>query len=298
MKKIFVLILLLVTTSNLLMSQGKVSDESVGEYLKYVAHGRVSEVKMILPDLLAEYPNDPGVKLLHAVVIEDASKALDIYKKIVQDYPQSIWADDAYWRIIQYYAIMGEVEKSQYELSNFRKRYPSSTYLGPATDVVRSAERMAPLLKEKTMIAQTQPVVVKETAVIKGIYTEPIANIPAKEDAAKVETNTVVPPAAPQKTMAAPPVKKANNNTFSSDEVKSGTRYGLQVGIYRELVSAENEKNKYLEKRIRTSIMERIINGETMYAVIVGDYSSKDRAEKAKKIVQRECNCQPIVLEK
>ena len=58
------------------------SDKKVSEYLNMVANGKVDEVKLQLPDLLAEYPDDPGVMLVHGAVIDDAYRALDIYKKI------------------------------------------------------------------------------------------------------------------------------------------------------------------------------------------------------------------------
>ncbi len=50
--------------------------EKIKEYLKMVEEGKVTEVKLALPDLLAEYPNDPGVQFLHASVLEDATKAV------------------------------------------------------------------------------------------------------------------------------------------------------------------------------------------------------------------------------
>jgi len=65
-------------------------DKVVGEYLQQYAQGKMNEVRSALPDLLVEYPNDPGVKLLLAVVLEDADKAVDIYKDIVQNIRESM----------------------------------------------------------------------------------------------------------------------------------------------------------------------------------------------------------------
>ncbi len=287
MKKYLIFLVLVVTSFSISFGQ-EISDDMVNEYLKYVAHGRVSEVKLKLPDMLAEYPNDPGVKLLHAVVIEDASKALDIYVSIIRDFPQSQWADDAYWRVIQYHAIIGNIDKAKFELDNFRKRYPASAFLGAATDVVRSAERIAPLREEK-MVAKVTPEQRRDSTPLKNIYGTPtptggIADentedeISKKEEISEPETPVEIP-----------------QRTYTS---KGEKLFGLQVGVYRDIVRAETERDKYIEKRIRTSIMPREINGEIMHAVIIGDYTSKDRAEKAKKIVQRECECKPIVVEK
>jgi cell division septation protein DedD len=289
MKK-YLIFLALITTSFSVSFGQAISDDMVNEYLKYVAHGRVSEVKLKLPDMLAEYPNDPGVKLLHAVVIEDASKALDIYVSIIREFPQSQWADDAYWRVIQYYAIIGDIDKAQFELDNFRKRYPASSFLGAATDVVRSAERIAPLREEK--IASRKPVVPdtrRDSAPLKNIYEQPVTS----SDVKKTDTPVETPKPAKIKEQETP--TNIPTKTYTSTGEK---RFGLQVGVYRDMVRAESERDKYIEKRIRTTIIPREINGEMMHAVIVGDYTSQDRAEKAKKIVQRECECKPIVVEK
>jgi cell division protein FtsN len=124
-------------------------DKIVTEYLQQYAQGKMNEVRGALPDLIVEYPNDPGVKLLLAVVLEDADRAVDIYKEIIQKYPESQWADDAYWRLLEYYAVKGDVEKAEYELNNFRKRYPTSEFLSPATDVVRTAKSIAAAKNKK-----------------------------------------------------------------------------------------------------------------------------------------------------
>jgi len=255
------------------------TDQIISEYLNLVSLGRVSEVKMKLPDLLAEYPNDPGVRLLHAVVIEDANKAMDIYLLITQNYPTSPWADDAFWRIIQYYAITGDVEKANVELNNFRKRYPTSVFLGPATDVVKSAERIK---KTKLTFNDTPPQLEE---------TENIA--PVRQDIKEIYTN---PSKENNPTEVVEPQKKdlIEEDIANTEEVK----FGLQVGVYRDKQAAENEKDKFVQKRIRTNIVERTINDEKMYSVVVGDYSSKERAEKAKKIVEKECQCTPIVIQK
>lgn len=122
-----------------LFSETFSQNDEVRESLKLVAKGNVDEAKKALPDLLAEFPNHPGVMLLHAVVIEDAFRALEIYEKIVADHPDSQWADDAYWRVVQFHSVLGDTAKAQTSLNDFRSNYPSSEFLAPATDVVHSA---------------------------------------------------------------------------------------------------------------------------------------------------------------
>ena len=50
--------------------------------------------------------------------------------------------------------------------------------------------------------------------------------------------------------------------------------------------------------RMLADIKQKKLGNETMYAVVIGDYSSKASAENAKIIVQQQCKCIPIIFEK
>lgn len=256
-QKLFIIVVLTFFGTNLLFSQEK----TISEYLQLYSQGKMNEVLSALPDLLVEYPNDPGVKLLLAVVSENAEKAVEIYKEIVQKSPESQWADDAYWRLLQYYAVKGDVDKAEYELNNFRKRYPTSEYLPPATDVVRTARSIA-------------------NAKLKQI-----------EDNLKKDEGQQTQIQQTKKTTPEPKVEKT--------EIKSGpVSFGLQVGVYSTMETAEAEKEKFLKKRLRTTIEEKMINGQKRFAVVIGNYSTRESAEAAKQIIQQQCECEPIIYEK
>lgn len=134
-------LILILWLSAFVVAQSKTPD--IDSYLDMIAQGKIVEVKSHIPDLLVEYPNDPGVKLLLAVVIDDTHKSIDIFKKIVANHPESKWADDAYWRIIQYYALKGEINKAKYELNYFRTKYPQSEFVLAATEMIRIADGIA-----------------------------------------------------------------------------------------------------------------------------------------------------------
>ncbi len=165
------------------------SSPDINAYLEMVANGKITEVKSQLPDLMVEYPDDAGVKLLLAVVIDDAHKSLDIYKKIVANYPESDWADDAYWRIVQFYALKGETNKAQYELNYFKTKYPKSPYIVPAAEVVRMAEgifrKENNILKasnEKPIGRENTPVVIEEP-----VYKpQPMQDLTSEEEPEKI----------------------------------------------------------------------------------------------------------------
>ena len=271
--------------------------EEVNKYLKMVANGRTDEVKMLLPDLMAEYHGDPGVELLHGVVIEDAVRALDIYKDIVKKYPESEWADDALWRIVQFYAVTGDTTDAQKNLQLLRQNYPASEYLAPATDVVMSAIRIERMEKKPEFKKELQEAYGKKTEKPAAMANQAAAKKPAMNNEAADQIAKKQEPESltPEKKEA--PKEEPLENKPPDIEGNSGT-YGLQVGIYRTKDAAEAEMNKFLRQRLRTEVLEKVVDGEPLWAVVIGNYTSKESAEAAKQIVEQQCNCKPLVFEK
>ncbi len=327
MKKILLLAFSVFLISNL-FSKAQSPDDLIADYLKLVATGRVDEVKMALPDLLAAYPEDPGVNLVHGVVIEDAFRALDIYKRIINDYPDSKWADDAYWRVVQFYAVLGDTTQARISLHKFRQNYPDSEYIGPAADVVRSSVGLARSGKKSTTNSYRPEYKPKERVVrheeddLVDPSTQPVTRIQRKKEKPvfkyepKENTNTIpkeeqpasrpvitqpeeksAEPVKTDKTLAnvEPTPETQVNNSEPSGE---STGWGLQVGIYSSKDAAEAEMRKFLRQRMRTEVFQKVINNEMLYAVVIGNYNSKESAEAAKQIVQQQCSCTPIVFKK
>ena len=314
MKYYFYGIIFLLIANNL-FSQ----DEIVRDYLNRVAEGEIDEVKMLTVDLLAIYPNDPGVQYLHGVVVEDVSRSVEIFKRIIKNNPTSEWADDAYWRLVIYYAIKGDTAIAQNELNNFRKRYPKSEFLGPATDVVKTSVSLARLeQKPKFSEKSTEKEYTKTTEKIKPepqiskvenpkhktetqkSKTEPqttkAITQKSKVDIQKTKTEPQKSKSEPQKPkpeLVQKPSEEESDNKEAIQEI-----YHLQVGIYSTKEAAEREKEKYLQQRLRTNIISKNVDGQQMYAVVIGEYSTIESAEAAKKIVQQQCKCSPMIFKK
>ena len=300
MKKALLTFLVIIFSASAAFSQA----EEVNKNLRLFAHGKISEVKNNIPDLIAQYPQDPGVKLLLGVVLDDAAKALKLYEEIINDHAKSQWADDAYWRIVQYHAVVGDTAKARFELEKFRRRYPTSEFLAPATDVVRSAVGMAKSGRKEVAEVQTNT---EEKDTGEDQSTEELAEDILTEDTVRSDTNDMQKQAAEMEA-ADEPVEKADQQNDAAKESKTAEDtageeeytgyYGLQVGIYKNKESAEKERERFLVKRLRTEVTKKNINGETMFAVVIGNYTSKESAQAAKMIVKQQCECDPIIYRK
>lgn len=283
----------------------------VNQHLQMLASGKTEEVRSAIPELLARYPSDPGVMLLHGSVVEDMKLSLDIYRRIVTDYEGSEWADDAQWRIVQHYAIWGDTSKAKSELDILRTKHPYSTYLTVAADVVRSSVAYA---KSNTK------------AIARNEIQRPIIDEPVKQDFKPLTTEAAPNRLADSKPAenvvidnrlkeSLPELKSEPASNFEADvsfeiiepevsdevlkvDVPKEVFYGLQVGIYNDKAAAESEKEKFLAKRMRTTVSEKQVGGRLKYAVVIGNYSSIEAAEAAKIIVGQQCGCEPLIYEK
>ncbi|MCX8055491.1 MAG: SPOR domain-containing protein [Ignavibacteria bacterium] len=235
MKKIFLILFVFLLANNVYCQS-----ERISSLLKLVAQGKTEEVRSAMPKLLSDYPNEPGVLLLQGVLMEDGIRAVKIYKNIVKNYPNSEWADDAQWRIVQFYAVIGDTLEAKRELEFFRKNYPKSEFLAPATDVVHSS--------------------------ISSAKYDFKSRINAEKSTPKPQPEN--------------------------------QHWGLQVGLYSTKSAAEYEKKRFLAMKLRTEIIEKEVDGEIKYAVVIGNYSSKDSAEAAKKEVEKKCECTPFLFPK
>jgi hypothetical protein len=107
----------------------------INSYLYMVEHGQTEKVRDLLPGLVEQYPNDPGVLYLQAILNTDGSAAVKMYQSIVDNYPKSEWADDALFKVYQFYYSLGLYRTAELKLAQLKKEYPSSRYLSQSAEV-------------------------------------------------------------------------------------------------------------------------------------------------------------------
>ena len=110
---------------------------SIVDQLKNIESGDIDEAKSALRDLRTNHPDDPSVKFLDAVLSPEGSAALFKYESLIEDYPNSNYADAAVYRIFSYYYSIGSYSKAESYLEKLKSEYPSSPY-------IRAADRGIP----------------------------------------------------------------------------------------------------------------------------------------------------------
>jgi len=117
----------LILAAGVVMAQ---QQPDVAAYVKLIESGQPEPVRAELPSLLERYPNNPGVLYLQALLTADGTEAVRLYQGIVDNHPKSEWADDALYRVYQFYYALGLYRTAELKMAQLQKEYPRSPYAG------------------------------------------------------------------------------------------------------------------------------------------------------------------------
>lgn len=273
--------------------------------LQAAAMGKTEEIRKKLPDLLAEYPDDAGVQYLHATIIEDAAKAAPLFEKIVKNYPNSEWADDAEWRIVQYYAMKKDTARARAELTSFRVKYPQSEFLLAAADAVKFSVGLPVHTDKQTAtpkeIAVTAAVTAKSSAkntpAARATKSASVADVKKSEDKTPAKSvtksapiksgilatntaKTAVKPVASEKNVASQSIAKTDNKSIAVNNAKPATKPAIEkaqstVRAFPAAAPTEKADNEEIE----TATFEKENKASTTFSLQVGSYATKEQAE-------------------
>jgi len=119
--------------------QAQSGEPDIGRLIEMVNKGEANQVRADLPSLLSRYPNNPGILYVQALVSEEGTEAVRIYQSIVDNFPRSEWADDALYRVYQFYYALGLYRTAEMKLSQLRTEYPGSPFVTAASGTQTAA---------------------------------------------------------------------------------------------------------------------------------------------------------------
>ena len=118
---ILILVLLLVLVPGAGAQKG---EPDIGKYVNQINEGQVQQVREQLPALLSKYPNHPGALYVQALLTREGAEAVRIYQSIVDNFPQSEWADDAVYKTYQFYYSLGLYRTAELKMNQLKAQYP------------------------------------------------------------------------------------------------------------------------------------------------------------------------------
>ncbi len=157
-KTLCVLLLLNVLGGSALFAQ--MPDSEVRKRLDFIYSGQAERVRIELPSLEKQYPNDAGVDYLDAVLTTDGAAAVKKFQAIVDHSPQSGWADAALYKVYQYDYSVGLYKTADQKFEQLKQQYPNSLYVaGAVKEQKPAAVQQAPAreINVPDTSAQKQP---------------------------------------------------------------------------------------------------------------------------------------------
>ena len=131
-------------------AQSQGNEPDIQRRLEMIERGQVEAVKAELPTLMTNFQNHPGVLYLQGILTTDGAEAVKIYQSIVDNFPKNEWADDALYKLYQYYYSVGLYKTADQKLAQLKLDYPFSAYASEKSTV-----------QEPKVVPQEQPVEAK-----------------------------------------------------------------------------------------------------------------------------------------
>jgi hypothetical protein len=125
----------------LVAQQATEAEPDIRRRIVMIQRGEGDQVKAELPDLLTRYQNHPGVMFLQGMLTTDGGQASKVYQTVVDNFPDSEWADDALYKLYQYYYSLGLYKTGDAKLAQLKDQYPLSPY---ASDQAVQAQEANP----------------------------------------------------------------------------------------------------------------------------------------------------------
>ncbi|MCX6149172.1 MAG: SPOR domain-containing protein [Ignavibacteriales bacterium] len=102
---------------------------NIEKQLKEVESGDFNTAAADLETLKQQYPDNPSVMYLDALLTKDGKTATEKYKSIWGKYPTSKYADAVLFQIYSYYFAFGNYTTANNYLEKLQTNFPSSSYL-------------------------------------------------------------------------------------------------------------------------------------------------------------------------
>ena len=214
-------------------------EAEVRKRLDFIYSGQAERVRIELPSLEKQYSNDAGVKYLDAILTTDGAAAVKKFQAIVDQLPQSEWADAALYKVYQYYYSVGLYKTADQKFEQLKQQYPNSLYVAGA-------------------VKDQKPVTVQQT---------PAAEIKQPDTAGQ---NPAEQPASIE------PAKQATPDSTAA--VTAARTFAVQTGAYATKRKAQKQVDFFSTINKNALITTKVNGDKTLYVVSIEGFSNEQDA--------------------
>ncbi len=243
---------------------------NIEQYVAMFESGQQDAVREKLPELLRKYSDDPGVLYLQALLTTDGAEAVRQYQKIVDTYPNSVWADDALYKVYKFYYAIGLYRTAELKLEQLRTNYPNSRYISGRTLPETTAE-------------------------------EKITGTASKETTVELPQRETVPPK-PATDVAASPSsleqRPAPVTPAKAEPPKVAGQFTLQVGAYSTAANANRQKAFLDYHNYPADVARKVSGSRELFVVYVGSFVTEEDARRTGDELKRSYSIDYLVVKR
>lgn len=260
---------------SVLMISNTVQPQNLTRYFELMEEGKLSEVRSDIDQLLEQFPNHAGVMFLSALTQERAEDAVMAYKKLIQNHPNSKYADDAMIKVGEYLYARGLYTQASAQLVKVPRVYPRSEHVQRAIDLQINSLLA---IGEKDSIASYVATYQKDFPALDFNYNletgEPLVIRPVEIAAGKESSGEL----SPAVVTPAPSLAKRSENLSKEVTVTTPRPFVVQVGAYGSEVNALRQKQRLEQAGYEVEIWPISVGGNQLQAVQIVRFESRKEA--------------------
>jgi cell division septation protein DedD len=246
-----------ILTTGIVVAQTGTNEPDIQRRLELIEQGQGESVRAELPTLMATYQNNAGVLYLQGVLTSDGGEAAKTYQSIADNFPRNEWADDALYRLYQYYYSIGLYKTADQKLRQLKELYPFSSY---ASEDAAELEKKA-IREEKQAAAEKPPVEEKAAPDEKLVVEEKPVQVRRRETGKNI-----------------------------------ASIFTIQVGAFSTYQNAEALREKFVKEGYAASIFTKVSGERKLHMVRVGEFTTRNEAKSFSAEVKKKFSLDSIVV--
>jgi len=266
------------------------SAQDLSAYYNLLESGERDSVLRAIPAIKAQFPDSPEALYLSGLVEIDGEKALLVYKDVLNKYPESQRADDAFLKVIEFIYTKGLYNKTIKYSRDMIRVYPNSEWIGACVHFLlcsfNAMNRRDSVDFYSDYYARVYPGIQPDFV---GYSCAPRLTIATPQKSpvsallpAPKETNQQIVPSVP----------------IAQIEKKPAGKYALQFGAFSNESNAMALKSRLKSAGLQPFIQPLNLNNKSLLSVRAGSFATKDEAQKVGEKLKREKKIDYVVVEK
>ncbi len=253
----------------LLGSAGTVYAQDLDQIVRAMDGKKLEELLRLLPQAEAKFPGHPVVLYLKGLLSEDAELALGYYEELLGKHPESSYADDALYRICQYYFAKGLYTTCRLRCQQLLQRYPGSERRDDAEYLLASAFFAS---------GQFDSAYVRLREFVRKYPASPLLPLVRSDLQTFRDRALRVGPGGESKERPTDLGEKEVRTRPAPEQPERG-EFTVQVGAFRQKANALRQQRILAEYGYRAEIVPKQVGGRTYHTVWVGRFTSYQEAD-------------------